>query len=114
MVILEFGDCLGDVALLEEVPNPTTYRTRYPCLLLSLSRHDLRHIADLSRSSDQQTELEKEIAATLDRRLDAKLDELMRRRIAMRKAKSAAASGGSGTTRTTGTASCWERGWQCG
>lgn len=92
MEVLEVGDFFGEFALLEGIPNPTTCRTRHPCLLLSLSRQDLRHIADLSRSSDQQTELEKEIAATLDRRLDAKLDELMGRRLAMRKA----AAGGAG------------------
>lgn len=94
MEVLEVGDFLGEFALLEEIPNPTTCRTRHPCLLLSLSRQDLRHIADLSRSSNQQTDLEKEIAATLDRRLDAKLDEVIGRRLAMRKAASSAAPGG--------------------
>src|SRR3546814_16734504 len=54
MEILEVGDFLCEFALLEDVPNPTTYRARYPCLLLSLSRHDLRHIADLSRSSEDR------------------------------------------------------------
>ncbi|MGB6105896.1 MAG: ATP-binding cassette domain-containing protein [Pusillimonas sp.] len=94
MEVLEVGDFFGEFALLEGIPNPTTCRTRHPCLLLSLSRHDLRHIADLGRSSNQQTELEKAIAATLDRRLDAKLDELMGRRLAMRRAASDAAPGG--------------------
>ncbi|AEC21911.1 cyclic nucleotide-binding domain-containing protein [Pusillimonas sp. T7-7] len=96
MEVLEVGDFFGEFALLEDIPNPTTCRTRHPCLLLSLSRQDLRHIADLGRSSEQQTELEKEIAATLDRRLDAKLDELMGRRLALR--KSAAAKGASPQT----------------
>ncbi|MBB5214719.1 ATP-binding cassette domain-containing protein [Parapusillimonas granuli] len=81
MEILEVGDFFGEFALIEGLPNPTTCRTRHPCLLLSLSRQDLRHIADLHRSTSEQSDLEKEIAATLDRRLDAKLDELMSRRL---------------------------------
>lgn len=93
MEVLEVGDFFGEFALLEGIPNPTTCRTRHPCLLLSLSRQDLRRIADLGRSSEEQTALEKEIAATLDRRLDAKLDELMRRRLEMRKAAAGAAGG---------------------
>lgn len=84
MEILEVGDFFGEFALIEGLPNPTTCRTRHPCLLLSLSRQDLRHIADLHRSTSEQSDLEKEIAATLDRRLDAKLDELMSRRLALR------------------------------
>lgn len=82
MEILEVGDFFGEFALLEGVPNPTTCRTRLPCLLLSLSRQDLRHVADLHRTADEQSELEKEIVATLDRRLDAKLEELIGRRLA--------------------------------
>ncbi|MCC2597581.1 ATP-binding cassette domain-containing protein [Pusillimonas sp. MFBS29] len=92
MEVLEVGDFFGEFALLEGIPNPTTCRSRHPCLLLSLSRQELRRIADLGRSSEEQTPLEKEIAATLDRRLDAKLDELMRRRLELRKATAAGAS----------------------
>ncbi|TCT02531.1 ATP-binding cassette domain-containing protein [Paralcaligenes ureilyticus] len=85
MEILEVGDFFGEFALLEDVPNPTTCRTRFPCLLLSLSRQDLRHVADLHRTSGEQSQMEKEIAATLDRRLDAKLDELVGRRLEARR-----------------------------
>ncbi|MBV6306377.1 ATP-binding cassette domain-containing protein [Candidimonas humi] len=90
MEILEVGDFFGEFALLEGIPNPTTCRTRLPCLLLSLSRQDLRHVADLHRTADEQSELEKEIVATLDRRLDAKLEELIGRRMASRQRGSAA------------------------
>src|SRR5690606_25648870 len=69
MEILDVGDFFGEFALLEGIPHPTTCRTRLPCLLLSLSRHDLSQVADLGRSSLEQSSLEKEIAATLDRRL---------------------------------------------
>ncbi len=81
MEVLEVGDFLGEFALLEGIPHPTTCRTRLPCLLLSLSRNDLARVADLTRSSDQQSDLEKAIAATLDRRLDAKLEEMLKRRM---------------------------------
>jgi ATP-binding cassette subfamily B protein len=80
MEVLEVGDFFGEFALLEGIPNPTTCRTRLPCLLLSLSRQDLRRIADLNRTGNEQSELEREITATLDRRLDAKLEELVWRR----------------------------------
>ncbi|MGB3290035.1 MAG: ATP-binding cassette domain-containing protein [Burkholderiaceae bacterium] len=86
MEVLEVGDFLGEFALLEGIPHPTTCRTRLPCLLLSLSRNDLARVADLSRSSDQQSDLEKAIAATLDRRLDAKLEEMLKRRMGDREA----------------------------
>src|SRR5690606_13731726 len=89
MEVLEVGDFFGEFALLEGIPHPTTCRARLPCLLLSLSRSDLRSVADLHRSFDEQSPLEREIAATLDRRLDAKLEEVMRRRQAMRKAAAA-------------------------
>lgn len=79
MEILDVGDFFGEFALLEGIPHPTTCRTRLPCLLLSLSRHDLSQVADLGRSSLEQSSLEKEIAATLDRRLDAKLEKLLGR-----------------------------------
>jgi ATP-binding cassette subfamily B protein len=84
-------EILGEFALLEGVPNPTTCRTRFPCLLLSLSRHDLRHVADLHRTSGEQSQMEKEIAATLDRRLDAKLDELVGRRLEARRSAAGSA-----------------------
>jgi ATP-binding cassette subfamily B protein len=81
MEVLEVGDFFGEFALLEDIPNPTTCRTRLPCLLLSLSRNDLQRVADLHRTSGEQSQMEKEIAATLDRRLDAKLEELVGRRL---------------------------------
>jgi len=90
MEILEVGDFFGEFALLDGIPNPTTCRTRFPCLLLSLSRQDLRRVADLHRTSGEQSQMEKEIAATLDRRLDAKLEELVGRRLESRRAASGA------------------------
>ena len=84
MEVLEVGDFFGEFALLEGVPHPTTCRTMRPCLLLSLSRQELRRVADLNRLTNEQSELEREIAATLDRRLDAKLEELIERRRARR------------------------------
>ena len=91
MEVLEVGDFFGEFALLDGVPNPTTCRTRRPCTLLSLSRQDLRRVADLGRTTDEQSELERAIAATLDRRLDAKLEELMERRLSQRRRSGAAA-----------------------
>src|SRR3546814_1760692 len=49
MEILEVGDFCGEFALLDGIPSPTTCRTRFPCLLLSLSRNALRRVADLHR-----------------------------------------------------------------
>jgi len=92
MEVLEVGDFCGEFALLEGVPNPTTCRTQRPCLLLSLSRQDLRRVADLNRLTDEQSELERAIAATLDRRLDAKLEELIERRRAGRQPLPAASA----------------------
>ena len=89
MEVLEVGDFFGEFALLEGVPHPTTCRTMRPCLLLSLSRQELRRVADLNRLTNEQSELEREIAATLDRRLDAKLDELIERRRARRQSSPA-------------------------
>ncbi len=90
MEVLEVGDFFGEFALLDGIPHPTTCRTRLPCMLLSLSRQDLARVADLTRSSDEQSELEKAIAATLDRRLDAKLEEMLKRRLGERQADSEA------------------------
>lgn len=71
MEILEVGDSLGEFALLEGIPNATTCRTRHPCMLLSLSRPDLNELAR------EHADMEAQIVASLDRRLDAKLEELV-------------------------------------
>ncbi|WP_158215349.1 ATP-binding cassette domain-containing protein [Candidimonas nitroreducens] len=80
MEILEIGDFFGEFALLEDVPHPTTCRARLPCLLLSISREDLQDVASLDHSSAEQSAMERAIAATLDRRLDAKLARTLEER----------------------------------
>lgn len=80
MEVLEIGDFFGEFALLDDVPHPTTCRTRLPCLLLTISRADLQDIASLQHSTAEQTAMERAIAATLDRRLDAKLAQALESR----------------------------------
>src|SRR3546814_7117531 len=51
MEILDVGDFCGEFALLEGIPDPTTFRTGFPCLVLSLRRNDLRSVADDRKST---------------------------------------------------------------
>ena len=72
---LEIGDFFGEFAFLDGIPHPMTNRTRTPAMLLSLSHRELL------RLFEQNQEVQEQVMAVLDRRLDGKLEELIWSRI---------------------------------
>jgi ATP-binding cassette subfamily B protein len=73
--ILEVGDFFGEIALLEDIPQVATARALTPCTLLSMRRTDFQQLLASERALyDQSIEI-------IDRRLQAKIDELVYKRI---------------------------------
>lgn len=75
METLDIGDFFGEFAFLDGIPHPMTNRTRTPAVLLSLSH------PELLRLFDENQEVQEQVMAVLDRRLDVKLEELIWSRI---------------------------------
>jgi len=74
--VLEIGDFFGELTLLDAaLPQLATARANGHCMFLTMSREDM------SRLLDQEPELRDQVIKTIDRRMDAKLDELIYRRM---------------------------------
>jgi ATP-binding cassette subfamily B protein len=75
--VLETGDFFGEITLLEDVPQVATAQVRAPCTLLTLQREEyLRLVADEPLLYDRAVEI-------IDVRLQAKLDELVYKRLGL-------------------------------
>ncbi|SMF73491.1 ATP-binding cassette, subfamily B [Tistlia consotensis] len=73
--VAEIGDFFGEFSLLDEnLPQFATARANGHCVFLAMSRDDLAGLLD------RKPELHERVVETIDRRLDAKLEELVYRR----------------------------------